>query len=233
MMRFHPFESVLAVVDERSGVSLWDFNDGAAVARWNNGDLRTTSIEWVNAHASSLLLAGDVDGVVRVWGGLGLEQGPYEERSVRVVSAFRAIDVVSFQKSAGLVCSWSAREAHLYCAGDANSLVSWDLERECSVRAMATDTDACATVVTTLPLQPHRVTLGFADGQLKVFDLRDRATRPCQSHGARALVVDRPRGRAQTFTFRIMFGCVAGDLKFWDARIAVFLTERSTCRIRR
>ena len=47
-MRFHPFESVLAVVDERSGVSLWDFNDGAAVARWNNGDLRTTSIEWVN-----------------------------------------------------------------------------------------------------------------------------------------------------------------------------------------
>ena len=68
----------------------------------------------------SLLLAGDVDGVVRVWGGLGLEQGPYEERSVRVVSAFRAIDVVSFQKSAGLVCAWSPREAHLYCAGDAN-----------------------------------------------------------------------------------------------------------------
>ena len=220
VMRFHPFESVLAVVDERSGVSLWDFNDGAAVARWNNGDLRTTSIEWVNAHASSLLLAGDVDGVVRVWGGLGLEQGPYEERSVRVVSAFRAIDVVSFQKSAGLVCSWSAREAHLYCAGDANSLVSWDLERECSVRAMATDTDACATVVTTLPLQPHRVTLGFADGQLKVFDLRDRATRPCQSyaHEHSSWIVHADAHKHSPS--ELCSGCVAGDLKFWDARIA-------------
>ena len=85
---------------------------------------------------------------------------------------------------------------------------------------MATDTDACATVVTTLPLQPHRVTLGFADGQLKVFDLRDRATRPCQSyaHEHSSWIVHADAHKHSPS--ELCSGCVAGDLKFWDARVA-------------
>ena len=221
LARFHPFESILAVVDEKSGVSLWDVNQGAAVARFANGDLRTTSLEWLNAHSSSLLVAGDADGVVRVWGGLGLERGPYEERKVRLVSAFRAVeDVQLFRKSAGLVCSWSAREAHLYCAGDSDSLVSWDLERESLVRSLHTETDACATVVATLPLQPHRITVGFGDGSLKLFDLRDRSHRPAQAyaheHSAWIVHADVHKHNPS----ELCSGCVAGDLKFWDARVA-------------
>ena len=60
VIRFHPYEPHLAVAD-KTGVSIWNFEEGSKLNHFNNGNPKTTritSLDILNEHDLSLLLTG-------------------------------------------------------------------------------------------------------------------------------------------------------------------------------
>jgi len=192
---------------------------------------RATCVEWLNAQSSTLLLVGSDDGAARIWGGLRLEAsddgagGDGPRAPPRLVSAFVAAgDLETGSRSSGLVCAWAAGDASLYAGGHGPTLRRWDLGAEALAAAVATGTDACVTSLSPLEASPRVVFAGFGDGSLRLFDLRDRAA---AAGSARPAAVAYPREHSAWVVHthahadaprECASGCVAGDLKFWDAR---------------
>ena len=80
------------------------------------------------------------------------------------------------------------------------------------------------TSLSPLEASPRVVFAGFGDGSLRLFDLRDRAA---AAGSARPAAVAYPREHSAWVVHthahadaprECASGCVAGDLKFWDAR---------------
>ena len=74
VIRFHPYEPHLAVAD-KTGVSIWNFEEGSKLNHFNNGNPKTsriTSLDILNEHDLSLLLTGsgmlvDLNVYVNYW----------------------------------------------------------------------------------------------------------------------------------------------------------------------
>jgi len=68
ILAFHPFENVLVSADERSNITVWEFEQGRKLGCFGNENqksFRLTTMGWLNETSSSLLLTGSDDGVIR------------------------------------------------------------------------------------------------------------------------------------------------------------------------
>ncbi|KAJ8607480.1 hypothetical protein CTAYLR_009427 [Chrysophaeum taylorii] len=239
---FHPHEPYLAVVDAGDGISLWDYEAGAVVARWHNNQshngrrvsrrstpARVTALEWLDASRHSLVLCGSDDGVARVWTGFGLEE---RDVSPRLLTALVADDDLAdpSPRSSGLVCAWSQRDGILYTAGDSPFVRAWDAraERLATVWGPLDTPSACATCVCAHD-SSNLVFVGFGDGSLRLLDPRSpaRPHAPAREHDAWIVHVschDVAPSR------ELVSACLDGNVRFWDLRSLRFSLRTLSCQ---
>ena len=73
MLLFHPYEPMLVVADNKSGISVWDYDEGERLCSFSNQNTlgsRLTSFQWINRINESLLCCGSDDGGIRIWHGI-------------------------------------------------------------------------------------------------------------------------------------------------------------------
>ena len=223
---------------------------------------RMTTAMWLNAASTSLFLVGCDDGSTRIWDGLVEDNGDASQEPPKLVSAFFAApDVVAGDRGkSGLVCEWQQYSGNLIAGGDSKYLRCWDLEAEKCSHVLETESNACLTTLTSAwdcenlgtdepkgswsGIGPSILVGGFADGNLKVFDIRtNRAVGEAQSGAKSWTKRRRPTKFSEhsswivntTFTgyggrFEVVSGSVAGDIKAWDLRMS---TSQRTLEVQR
>lgn len=193
ILRFHPYEDVLAACGAEDGVTLWDISTGTRSITFNNGNSkgsRMTSATWINAASTSLFVVGcDDGGSLRIWGGLLESNGETSKQPPRLVSAFFAApDIVAGERGrSGMVVEWQQYSGTLIAGGDSRLLRCWDLDAEKCNNVLETDTTACLTTLTSAwdyenlgtdepkgspGYGPNLLVGGFSDGSLRLFDIR-------------------------------------------------------------
>jgi len=193
ILRFHPYEDVLAACGAEDGVTLWDISTGTRSITFNNGNSkgsRMTSATWINAASTSLFVVGcDDGGSLRIWDGLLESNGETSKQPPRLVSAFFAApDIVAGERGrSGMVVEWQQYSGTLIAGGDSRLLRCWDLDAEKCNNVLETDTTACLTTLTSAwdyenlgtdepkgspGYGPNLLVGGFSDGSLRLFDIR-------------------------------------------------------------
>ena len=194
MIKFHPFEDILAACGSEDGLTIWNTETARRSVSFINGNpkgSRMTTATWINAASTSLFLIGCDDGSARIWDGLVEDNGEAGQGSPNLVSAFFAgTDIVAGARGkSGLVCEWQQYSGTLIAGGDSKFFRSWDLEAEkCNnVLEAGTDINACLTTLTSAwdyesqgtdepkgspGIGPNILVGGYSDGTLKVFDIR-------------------------------------------------------------
>ncbi|GMI10943.1 hypothetical protein TrVE_jg5878 [Triparma verrucosa] len=181
---FHPYENVLIVADDFDGISVWNFEAGKKekfFSNQNKDESRMTSIDWLNDH---ILVTGCDDGSVRLWDNLIDFGGNGRPDGVKLASSFFAApDMNAGQRGSGLVMEYQINKS-LICAGNSSSVRVWDVAAEQLSGQFSTGSDVCVTCLTTAyderlgeggAFGQDVIVGGFGDGELKVWDLRERA----------------------------------------------------------
>ena len=204
MIKFHPFEDVLAACGAEDCVTIWDTKTNRRSVSFINGNpkgSRMTTATWINAASTSLFLVGCDDGSARIWDGLVENNGEASDGPPNLVSAFfGGTDIKAGSRGkSGLVCEWQQYSGTLVAGGDSKFLRCWDLaaERCNNVLDAGTETNACLTTLTSAwdyeklgtdepkgspGIGPSILVGGYSDGRLKVFDIRtNRAVSEAQS----------------------------------------------------
>ncbi|GMH48477.1 hypothetical protein TL16_g00298 [Triparma laevis f. inornata] len=180
---FHPYENVLVVADDFDGISVWNFEAGKKekfFSNQNKDESRMTSIDWLN---DRILVTGCDDGSVRLWDNV-IDFGGAVKDGVKLASSFFAApDMNAGQRGSGLVMEYQMNKS-LVCAGNSSSVRVWDVAAEQLSGQFSTGSDVCVTCLTTAyderlgeggAFGQDVIVGGFGDGELKVWDLRERA----------------------------------------------------------
>ncbi|XP_067006454.1 regulatory-associated protein of mTOR isoform X2 [Anabrus simplex] len=220
VMQFHPYDTHIAVACKDS-FGVWDWYGGNKLSfclnRASKGS-RITSLQFVNSHDSSLLMAASDDGSIRLWSNYALLQG----KEPSLITAWMALPDVQLMgrlssAGAGLLMSWEQRVQQLVVAGDAKIIRIWDAESELKSQDLPTGTECCVTCLSTDLSGSSLLVAGCSDGSVRLFDRR------LAPHEARVMtwrehtswVVDvHLRSGAE----KVISGCVAGDVRFFDVR---------------
>jgi WD40 repeat protein len=185
LIKFHPFEDIIAVCDEQSGISIWDsqkFNKVFSIRNGNIKGSRFTSTCWMNAESTSIFVAGCDDGSVRAWGGIPFSKSE-PSQSVALNFAFFALPGLIPDKSkSGLILDWEQNTGHLVAGGNSSMIRIWDMYSQTCCQEISTSQDACVTTLVSAGgtkftgnrscTEPHQLIAGFSDGTLKMFDTR-------------------------------------------------------------
>ena len=111
MLKFHSYENVLVVCDNKDYVSMWDYERGERRLSFKNGNptgSRMTSAFWINESSSSLLFVGCDDGSARIWHGIVQNNGQISTQAPILASSFFAIPGMEAGQRgrSGLICEW-------------------------------------------------------------------------------------------------------------------------------
>jgi len=193
MLRFHAYESVLAASDGAKNVSVWDINNPKrklkSISNGNDGNIKMTSMSWINERNHSLLLTGCDDGSLRIWDNVLDGRDGSEATEPVLATAFYALpELVPGQKyKSGMVTEWQQSEGRLVAGGNTSLIRCWDLESEkCKTVIDSKIQDTCATSFATAwdyiqnestsggfsGIGPDIIIGGYGDGRIKIFDLR-------------------------------------------------------------
>ena len=261
---FHPYDEILAVCDDSDGIVFWDVGTGkkrATVSNGNKTGTRFTSSCWLDTDTQSLFVAGCDDGSIRIWGDLfgdSTDTDPERRRAhpmgrtrPTLQSAFRGVpDLASDNLESDLVLTWQHHRGQIVASGGTKPLCCWDVESEKKTGELDTGCNAPITSIETPwvdryvmsqpssaylnGLGPNVVATGFADGTVKMFDLRQ--TDPAVHFHMASL----SHGRQHSFRhteyhehdnwvvavgstnyddrLEIVSSCVSGKMKIWDLR---------------
>jgi len=125
---FHQFESHLIAVDEKDGVSVWDWAKGIKTNHFSNGNptgTKITEIKFLNEDDVALLMTGSGEGVVRIY------RNYENDGEVELVSSWRALtDLLPSRRSSGLVAEWQQGRGTMLVGGDVRVIRVWDAPRE-------------------------------------------------------------------------------------------------------
>ena len=248
LLRFHPYESILAVCDENRGISIFDYENEYETLTFNNFKskrTRTTSVRWINEQSNSLLLTGCDDGTVQIWDNVLISSPTFDDNEPnRLATAFIAAPDISPTGGSGLVAEWQQYNGRLLVGGNSKYLRCWDLNTSQLVNSVENKSNSCMTVVTSAwdPLLcntqsyqannigPNIVISGYGDGSMKVFDTRTTVAvtnlDPSSSRRKPRLMnySEHKSWIVNIFftgcngNFELASGCVAGRVKFWDLR---------------
>jgi regulator-associated protein of mTOR len=227
-LRFHPYNSEL-IVGERSGVSIWDWEEGSRVHTLTVNqprEARITTLDLVNAHNNALLLTGSDDGSVRIWRN-------YTSDQCEIASSWKALsDRLPSTRGSGLILQWEQQSSLLFASGDVRHIVVWDVEREHKVQEIATGAESCVTSIATDEAGRSLLIAGCGDGSVRLFDRRSSSgecmlsshVMTLNEHRSWIVNVFVQTGRDG----KIISGSVDGEVRLWDPRFSESVQTIST-----
>ncbi|XP_070581195.1 regulatory-associated protein of mTOR-like isoform X2 [Ptychodera flava] len=226
-VRFNAYEPHLVVAD-REGISTWNWEQGARLNYFYNGNVKPnkiTSMDFMNSHDMSLLLTGSDDGAVRIWRNYSGENG----KPVELVTAWQALtDMLPSTRGSGLVVDWEQESGMLLASGDVRIIRVWDTQREVRLQDIPTGADSCVTSLACDSVGRSLLIAGCGDGSVRLYDRR-LAPQECRvmtlrEHQGWVAKVHLQKGGDGN----IISASVAGDVRFWDPRFTESVNTIST-----
>lgn len=142
ILLFHPFDPHLAV-GCKDYFGIWDWQSGAKLtyhlSRGNKAS-KISSLQFINSHDVTLLMAGSDDGTIRIWKNYFNALG----RPPTLLTAWQALNdlqpvVKNFTAVSDMVTSWEQRSLTLAVSGgDAKFVRLWDVETERLIHDIST-----------------------------------------------------------------------------------------------
>ncbi|CAB3987511.1 regulatory-associated of mTOR-like [Paramuricea clavata] len=218
VLRFNPYEPHLAVAD-KSGVNIWNFDNGTRLNHFENGNpkpTRITAMELLNSHDLPLLLTGSNDGGVRIWRN-------YTQGEPELVTAWQALSsLLPFKRGngSGLVVNWEPQTGWLMASGDVRHIRVWDTQREIKLQDIPTGAESCVTSLVSDYVGRSLLVVGCGDGSVRLFDRRlppnDSRVMTMREHQSWVVNVVLERSTSES----IISASVDGMVKFWDPRFS-------------
>ncbi|XP_065193871.1 regulatory-associated protein of mTOR-like isoform X1 [Sycon ciliatum] len=233
---FHPYQNELLVAD-KTNITVWDWEMGVQLNTIHNhpanSKARITTLDLVNPHDVSLLMAGTDDGCVRVWRDYNIEGRGSQVAAWRALTDLApvpraATGLATQQPVPSLVLDWEQESGVLFASGNARIIRVWDTQREQIIQDIPTGADTCVTSLTSDVAGRSLLIAGCGDGTIRLYDRRlpptDCLVRLLREHTAYVVKVHLQQGASQG---KIISSSVAGDVRYWDPRF-----EKSTEQVK-
>ncbi|KAL7169522.1 hypothetical protein ACSBR2_034536 [Camellia fascicularis] len=217
-----PFSPVVIAADETERIRIWDYEKTTLLNSFDNHDYSGKGISklcLVNELDDSLLLVASSDGNIRVWKDYTLK-GKH-----KLVTAFSSIQGHRpGVRSVNAVVDWQQQSGNLYASGEISSIMVWDLDKEQLVSSIPSSPDCSVSALSASQVHPSQFAAGFADGSVKLFDIRTPDMPVCarrphnQPDGRRTERVVGVGFQPGLDSSKIVSACQAGDIQFLDIR---------------
>ncbi|KAK9477112.1 raptor N-terminal caspase like domain-containing protein [Lipomyces japonicus] len=214
---FAQFEPHLIAVDDRDGVTIWNWPENQKLNRFCNANppgTKITEAKLINEDDVPLLMTGAGDGVIRLY------RNYESEDNIELVCAWRALtDMLPSNKSSGLVADWQQGRGTMIVGGDVKVIRLWDAPRELCMADIPARSGSPITSLTSDQVAGHILIAGFGDGALRVYDRRldprEAMVKVWKYHKSWVLNVHMQRGGAR----ELASGSVDGKIHIWDLRM--------------
>ncbi|XP_024080939.1 regulatory-associated protein of mTOR isoform X2 [Cimex lectularius] len=223
-VKFHPYEPHLAIA-YKDTFTIWDYQNSAKVvtvrgerSMGTNGR-KVTCLEYINAHDVSLMATGSDDGAVRIWkhdGSLLTAWQAMPQPQHSVSKSHHNAYSSSITPGIG-VLGWDQTRLNFIIGGDSRSLKIWDANAELSLSDIPTGADAPVTSISIDPSGGYKMSIGCADGTVRLFDRRlsphEARIMTYREHSARIVNVQLSHDSTS-----LLSGSTAGDVRIFDTR---------------
>lgn len=215
-LAYSQFERHLVAVDDRDGVTVWDWAESTKLNRFcNSNPYRTkiTEAKFLNEDDHPMLLTGSSEGVVRLYRHY---QCP---KNIELACAWRVLsDLVPANKNSGLIAEWQQSRGSLLVGGDVRVIRLWDATRELCVADIPARSGSPVTSLTSDQLSGNMVIAGFGDGAVRVYDRRldprESLVRTWKNHDSWVVNTHMQRGGSR----ELVSGSTDGKVNLWDIR---------------
>ena len=221
LLKFHPHDNLLAVVDENDLAAMWDYRRGKRISsikdlQRSSQFARKTHLEFLNpANENPMLLIGSNDGVVRVF--CDILDEPFELTSWRCMP-----ELLPDETGSGMVLNYNQSKHRLIASGDVKTIKLWDLQSESLVSEFNAHASHGISAITT-SLDSDVIYSGDTRGKIRVYDARAQGTFSCvktwKEH--KSWIVDlKPIGNNNIHSISS-----DGSFKSWDVRMDKVIFE--------
>ncbi|CAG8631166.1 6799_t:CDS:2 [Cetraspora pellucida] len=171
---------------------------------------KITTLKFVNEDEISMLLTGSSDGIVRVY------RNYDSPMSSEIVTSWRAMpEILPNSQRSGLIAEWQQSRGTLLVGGDVRVIRVWDALREITVSVIPARSGSS---ITSLTSDGDFFVAGFADGAIRVFDIRiqpiDAMILSNKEHKNSITNVVWQKGAGR----ELVSGSKSGEIKIWDIR---------------
>ncbi|KAK9472050.1 raptor N-terminal caspase like domain-containing protein [Dipodascopsis tothii] len=213
---FAQYENHLVSVDDRDGVTIWDWQTKTKLNRFCNMNpprTKITEAKLINEDDLPLLMTGAGDGVVRLY------RHFEDPDKIELASAWRALsDMLPSNRSSGLVADWQQGRGSMLVGGDVKVIRVWDAARETCVVDIPARSGSPITSLTSDLVLNEIFIAGFGDGAVRVYDrrldAREAMVRVWKYHPSWVLNVHMQRGGSR----ELISGSADGQINIWDLR---------------
>ncbi|KAJ4841471.1 Regulatory-associated protein of TOR 1 [Turnera subulata] len=210
-----PFSPVVIAADENERIRVWNYEEGSLLNGFDNHEFPEKGISklcLVNEFDDSLLLVASCDGNIRVWKDYTLRG------KQKLVTAFSSIQGHKpGVRSLNAVVDWQQQSGYLYASGEVSSIMLWDLEKEQLVNSIPSSSDCSVSALTASLVHGGQFAAGFADGSVRLYDVRTPEMLVCatEPHTQRVVGMGFQPGLDPA---KIISASQAGDIQFLDIR---------------
>ncbi|XXG39915.1 hypothetical protein AAC387_Pa01g0756 [Persea americana] len=211
-----PFSPVVIASDDCERIRIWNYEEATLVNSFDNHDFPDRGISklcLLNELDDSLLLIASSDGSVRIW------KDYSAKGEQKLVTAFSSITGhIPGVRGVNAVVDWQQQSGYLYASGERSSIMIWDLDKEQLASCIPSPSDCSISTLSASQVHGGQFAAGFADGSVRLFDIRT-PERP---------VCTRPHNRAERVVGigfqpgldpgKIVSASQAGDIQFLDVR---------------
>ncbi|KAG8751202.1 hypothetical protein FRC11_009604, partial [Ceratobasidium sp. 423] len=126
-MKFHQFDPHIAVIDDATSLSVWDWSKKKKMVTFNNGNpagSAITGVHFVNEDAQTMVLTCSAEGTVRIFRNYDVQRS---HDPMEMVTSFCVLNhTIPLQKGSGLVSDWQQESGLLLVGGDSRVVRVWD-----------------------------------------------------------------------------------------------------------
>ncbi|CAG8587642.1 23373_t:CDS:2 [Gigaspora margarita] len=210
---FHQFEPHLIVANDKDNISIWNWKEHHRTHSFSNGNpigSKITTLKFINEDEISMLLTGSSDGIVRIY------RNYDSPTSSEMVTSWRAMpEILPNSQRSGLIAEWQQSRGTLLVGGDVRVIRVWDAPREITVSIIPARSGSS---ITSLTSEGDLFVAGFADGAIRVFDVRiqprDAMVFSNKEHKNSITNVVWQKGAGH----ELVSGSKSGEIKIWDIR---------------
>ncbi|KAG8997859.1 hypothetical protein FRB94_002908 [Tulasnella sp. JGI-2019a] len=222
-MRFHQYETHLAMTNAENLVSVWDWSKKKRIACFDNGNptgTSVTSLTFINEDMQAQIMTASSDGVVRIYRNYDPDTA-FDDYPIELSTAWRALpELVISKRRGGVVTDWLQPYGILVVGGDSRVIKIWDCHKEMSMANIETDSTSCVTSIASDLDGATTVLAGNAEGEIKVYDRRTSGSqmmvKDYRQHSSWIQNLHWQRGADR----EIVSASVDGDVHLWDIRSA-------------
>lgn len=263
LVRLHPFELQIAVAyKNKITVNDWTSNtiqayvpstatkssgrtlSVAAAAAANESPVCT--VDFINSHDRSLIMAGYDDGSVRIWRPLGNDEMPLGTATAagsnlgssagadqtgepHLITAWQAMNDIhstggKFNAHTNMVVAWQQRSQTVIVGGASKVLRCWDASTERKLADISTSSDANVTVLSSsgaIAASPSQLlAAGFADGSVRLYDGRLAGSSEALVRTFRETSGSILAACLRDDTEHLIVGCAQRSVRLYDIRRA-------------